>query len=320
MEERKQYIQYAEPDKAALGSLLGECKGSDRTMAQMGEVTGLSPSMLSRILNGNITKPLPEETLQAIFDHRAPGCSVTMDDLYRANGMVTVEERNRMVHGVDMRRQVQEQKDLAQQIVINELLRRGYAVKADISTGVAGRSVMMNGRTDSDRGDLNIRYDLGVTLPELHELSEWIFDIIPLQGSSVYGSEPDPERDARFQIRRRIQMHSNVFLVDAWQPERLEGMKYSFVFTDEYYYSAFKDYIRTARLNNAMSVILVDLKDRIVKREEWLNCPMKNDYVSLFRDEHDRRPGTDYEYRPIQYGGIPRRIKDEDEMNEEDGE
>lgn len=317
MEERQQYIQYTEPDKKGLARLLGECKGTDRTMAQMGEATGLSPSMLSRILNGNITKPLPGETLQAIFDNRAPGCNVTMDDLYRANGMVTLEERNRMAHGIETRRRVQEQQELAQQILINELLNRGYAVKADISHGIGGRSVMMEDRTDSSRGDLNISYDLGVTLPELHDLSEWLFDVFPCTNQSLFENDPSPERDARFQVRRRMQMRTNIFLVDAWQPERLDGVKYSFVFTDKYMYDAFKDIVRTAKLNNAMSTILLNLDERVVAKEEWMNCPMKDDYASLFRDEHDRRPGTDYEYRRRGFAGYVRCAEDYDEEDDE---
>lgn len=317
MEERKQYIQYTEPDKKALARLLGECKGPDRTMAQMGEATGLSASMLSRINNGNITKPLPEETLTAIYENRVQGCSVTMDDLYRANGMVTAEERNRMVHGVDIRRQIEEQRELAQQILINELLNRGYAVKADISRGIAGRSVMLEDRTDSSRGDLRFSYDLGVTLPELHDLSEWLFDVFPLTTQGPFGDDVSPERNARYQVRRRVQMHTNIFLVDAWQPERLEGMKFSFVFTDKYMYDAFKDYVRTAKLNNAMSTILLNLDERVVVKEEWMNCPMKDDYASLFRDEHDRRPGTDYEYRPRGFVGY---VRCPDDFDEEDDE
>lgn len=91
-------------------------------------------------------------------------------------------------------------------------------------------------------------------------------------------------------------------------------MKFSWVFTDPYMYDAFKDYIRTAKLNNAMSMILVDVEERLVLREEWMNCPMKDDYVSLFRDQRDHRRGTDYEYRPT--CGIARRR----EPFEEDGE
>ena len=321
MEERKQYVQFTEPDKAALKRLLGECKGPDRTMAQMGEDTGLSPSMLSRINNGNITKPLSEDTLQAIFDHKAEGCSVEMEDLYRANGMVTVEERNMRAHGLESRRLAEAAKELAQQTIINELFSRGYAVKADIPYSMVGRTSLMDARTDKERGDLTARYDLGIILPELHDLSEWMFLIYtgPMQTLS-YAENRAPEINSRMTIRRMMQMRNEIFLIDAWQPERLEGMKYSWVFADPNLYDAFREYTKTARLNNAMSTILVDLNDRVILKEEWMNCPMKDDYVSLFRDEGDRRPGTDYYRRPMRRIGVPHQLRVEDEMDGEDDE
>ena len=321
MEEVKKYIQYSEPDKTTLGKLLGECKGPDRTMAQMGEATGLSPSMLSRILNGNITKPLSEETLQTIFDHKAAGCNVTIEDLFRANGMVTVEERNMRTHGFEARRFAEYAQDLAQQTIINELFNRGYAVKADIPHSLVGRSGIMDARTNRDRGDLPIRYSLGITLPELDNLSEWVF-VIYTGGGQVPSHMADrpPEVNAQLTIRRMMQMRSDIFLVDAWQPERLEGLKYSWVFIDEAMYNAFKEYTKTARLNNAMSTILLDINDRVVLKEEWMNCPMKDDYASLFRDERDRRPGTDYVYRPKLYSRIARQVRYEDEIDGEDTE
>lgn len=318
METEKQYIQVYEPDKKALAGVLAECKGPDRTMAQFAEVCGISPSTLSRILNGNITKPLSQDILKSIFDNRIEGCKVTMDDLYQANGMLTVEERNRVMHGGDYRRRVIETKEQAQQIIIHELLRRGYAVKADMSYGLAGRSVIMEPRTDTERGDLPLRYDLAIFLPELHDLSEWAFEIVPTPSQSAYGVERSPESNARFNIRRTMQMRSEIFLVDAWQPERLAGMKFSWVFTDPYMYDAFKDYIKTAKLNNAMSMILLDIDEKLVMKEEWMNCPMKDDYVSLFRDQNDHRQGTDYEYRP-RLGYMRKREAVEEDDTEEYG-
>lgn len=321
MEEKKQYVQFTEPDKNALARLLGECKGPDRTMAQMGEATGLSASMLSRINKGNITKPLSEDTLTAIFENRAQGCDVTMEDLYRANGMVTVEERNMRAHGIESRRIAEANMEVAQQVIINELFRRGYAVKADIPHSMVGRTSLMDERTDKKRGDLSVRYDLGLILPELHDLSEWMFLIYtgPAQTAS-YALDRPPELNARMTIRRMMQMRNEVFLVDAWQPERLAGMKYSWVFTDPYLYDAFREYTKTARLNNAMSTILLDLSDRVILKEEWMNCPMKRDYVSIFRNERDRRPGTDYEHLPMGCGRSPRQVMLGDEMTEEDSE
>lgn len=318
MGDEKIYVQYTEPDKNQLARLLAYCKGLSRTMAQMGEDTGLSASMLSRISNGNLTKPLPEETLRAIYKGKTEDCDVTMDDLYRANGMITADERNRMAHGMESRRMAEALQERTQQIIINELFSRGYAVKADVSHSMAGRSIITDRRTDSDRGDLPIRYDLGVVLPELHDLSEWVFIIytMPAQLPS-YMADRSPEMNARTTIRRMLQMRSNIFLIDAWQPERLAGLKYSWVFADEDIYNAFRDYMKVARLNNAMSTILVDVNDRVVLKEEWLNCPMKDDYASLFKDERDKRPGTDYEYRPRKYFEPVQRV---DSNEEEDTE
>ena len=321
MEEIKEYIQFTEPDKKALADALAECKGSDRTMAQFAEACSISPSTLSRILNGNITKPLSEDTLKIIFQNKAEGCKVEMDELYRANGMLPKEERNRIAHGMESRRIAEALQDIAQQTIINELFSRGYAVKADISHSMAGRSAIMDARTDSDRGDLSIRYSLGIVLPELHDLSEWVFQIYAgANQGPIYSNDRPPEMNARFTIRRMMQMRSEIFLIDAWQPERLAGLKYSWVFVDPYLYDAFRDYTKTARLNNAMSTILVDPNEQVVLKEEWMNCPMKDDYTSLFRDENDRRPGTDYEYRPRRMMGTVRRPDPRDDIDEEDSE
>ncbi len=319
MNETIEYTQFSEPDKKALADVLAECKGSDRTMAQFAEACGISPSTLSRILNGNIIKPLSEDMLKSIYEHRVDECKVEMDELYRANGMLPKEERNQIAHRIENRRMVEEKHNIAQQTIINELFDRGYAVKADITHGMVGRSKIMEARTDVKRGDLNIRYSLGLILPELHDLSEWLFQIYSgsAQGPSYTANMP-VEFNAKATIRRMMQMRSDIFLVDAWQPERLAGIKYSWVFTDPYLYDAFREYTKTARLNNAMSTILVDPNERVILKEEWMNCPMKDDYTSLFRDENDRKPGTDYEYRPRRMIGTVRRP--DPRYDEEDSE
>lgn len=311
MNETIEYTQFTEPDKKALADALAECKGSDRTMAQFAEACGISPSTLSRILNRNITKPLSEDMLKSIYEHRVDECKVEMDELYRANGMMPREERERFARLMEYRRRLEEMQNVAQQTIINEVFNRGYAVKADIPHSMAGRSKIMDTRADVERGDLSIRYSLGLILPELHNLSEWVFQIY---SGSAQDTSHMPNRSVEFNakatIRRMMQTRSDIFLVDAWQPERLTGIKYSWVFTDPYLYDAFREYTKTARLNNAMSTILVDPNERVILKEEWMNCPMKNDCVSLFKDENDRRPGTDYEYRP-------RRMIENDEEDSE---
>lgn len=312
MESNNKYVQFTEPDKAALATLLEACKGSERTMAQFAEACSISPSTLSRILNRNITKPLSEDMLKSIYEHRMDGCKVGMDELYRANGMLHTDERIRFTSGMENRRIVEERKNLAQQIIITELLKRGYAVKADSYWGNR-YSAIKDARTEKERGDISICYSLGLTLPELADLSEWVFQIYasPMLGPSYMANRP-VGYNAKSAIRRMMQMRSDIFLIDAWQPERLKGLKYSWVFADSSLYDAFKEYTRTAKLNSAMSIILIDLDEQVVLKEEWMNCPMKDDYDSLFKVRDDRGTGTDYEYKSLDWIYKDRQVELED--------
>lgn len=316
MESNNKYVQFTEPDKAALATLLEACKGPERTMAQFAEACSISASTLSRILNRNITKPLSEDMLKSIYEHRVDGCKVGMDELYRANGMLHTEERNRFTSRIENRRMMEERENIAQLTIITELLKRSYAVKADFSWE-NGRAEIRSARTEKERGDIPFYYSLGVTLPELHDLSEWAFQIYigPVLGASHLVNRP-VVYNVKSTIRRMIQMRSDIFLIDAWQPERLRGMKYSWVFTDSGLYDAFRDYTRTAKLNNAMSTILIDLDEQVVLKEEWMNCPMKDEYASLFKVRNDSGTGTDYVYKPSDWIIRAQQIESRDEEDD----
>lgn len=294
MTDNKEYTRVFEPDKEALAKLLAECKGEQRTMAQFAGAVGVSAPTLSRISNGNIIKPLSEDILKSIYANRDLSCTVELDDLYRANGLVPKEERDRMAHGVETRRLAQSLRDIAQQTIINELLYKGHTIKADISRGLGGRLSFSKFRNEEASDNLYFSFDLAITLPEFHDLSEWLFLIMlpPMQNSSM--GFRSLEQEARFQVRRSLQIKNNVFLIDAWQPERFAGIKFSWVFLDKYSYNAFKEFAKSAKLNTAMSMILIDPNEKIVLKEEWMNCPMKDDYSSLFLNPDDRTPGTNF--------------------------
>ena len=129
----REYVQTRIPDKQRLSELLGQCKGSDRTMAQYAEECGtISPSTLSRILNGKITKPLTLELLKTIYDHRDKNANVSFYSLCTANGMVDKETLERRSKGVAQRR-FDLKRDLENNIrsfICNELFDRGVALKS----------------------------------------------------------------------------------------------------------------------------------------------------------------------------------------------
>ena len=57
LDPNQEFVVVRVPDKLALGQLITEIRG-ERTMAQLAEQCNVSPSTLSRAVNGKMTKPL----------------------------------------------------------------------------------------------------------------------------------------------------------------------------------------------------------------------------------------------------------------------
>ena len=60
------------------------------------------------------------------------------------------------------------------------------------------------------------------------------------------------------------------FLLDAWEPDEVKGMKVSFVFVDEELFEGMKETLQRAKLHNEMSLILMDVDDYRVIKEVWI--------------------------------------------------
>ena len=118
------------PDKLALGQLITEIRG-ERTMAQLAEQCNVSPSTLSRAVNGKVTKPLSQELIKALAAKSDD--PFMLDRLVRANGMAdakTCEEQKRMAHDSrSMREERLNTERKVKNIVSTELLRRGKKIQ-----------------------------------------------------------------------------------------------------------------------------------------------------------------------------------------------
>ena len=87
------------------------------------------------------------------------------------------------------------------------------------------------------------------------------------------------QRPDRFVVRMILERITPWFLVDAWYPEELRGQKFSFVFADERLVISRKavavvvdsaEAVKPAKLNNEMTVILMDRYNFEVVKEVWL--------------------------------------------------
>lgn len=62
-ELKENFVQVRTPDKERIARITKGLIGENRTAAEFAQAVGLSPSMVSRIINGKYQKPLTEDIL-----------------------------------------------------------------------------------------------------------------------------------------------------------------------------------------------------------------------------------------------------------------
>ena len=258
------YVQVRPPIKPMMTEIVHAMKGTERSMADFAAATGVSTSMLSRIVNGNYSKPISMDILQKIATCVADDCPLDLEDLLEANGMMTKEEASRVSTMERRRQRMMEQqrrrRDM-REIVTDELFARGISIK---KLGMPERSELPSSKLF--RGARVC--DLAITLPD-DEYIEWGFSML-----SVIREEGDTEQDDAFYLKRIIDNYAVIFLQDAWEPENSKHNKFSFGFADETYFNMFVDALQVAKFNNRMSAILIDVNTRKVVKEH--NFPCRN--------------------------------------------
>ena len=257
-----EYIGVRIPDKMLIASLINEAKGS-RTMAQLADACNVSASMLSRIVNGKITKPMAIEVIRSIAENSETQSATFFERLARANGLmpkVQFEEREALEKG-SARARVEERRELetkAQNIIMTELLKRGVAVKllnwrdAELHSS-CGQSLPFDFAIETDLGEGRI---------------VWSFMIIPYTLGDVLGESNAP---VGYYLRRSMQNMSGWFLTDAWEPELLENRLHTFLFVDGSVYLSFEDTVVVgAKVNTDFSFVALGVEQENVNFEIFL--------------------------------------------------
>ena len=130
LDPNQEFVVVRVPDKLALGQLITEIRG-ERTMAQLAEQCNVSPSTLSRAVNGKMTKPLSQELIKALAAKSDD--PFMLERLVRANGMAdakTCEERKQMAHdNLSLREERLNTERKVKNIISTELLRRGKKIQ-----------------------------------------------------------------------------------------------------------------------------------------------------------------------------------------------
>lgn len=285
MEERKEYKQVRTPDVSRIAEIVLAAKGVERTMAKFAEDTGINASTLSRMANGKIKKPLTMDVIDAIMDKKSPSCEISKENLIRANGMMDQEAYERRTHDPRMMRvRAADDRVLSMKnIILNELFSRGIGYKKVRREELDGMSMVVREFGSMQRVLLNML--------ESDNEKYWGF----VFNSSVVDPEDlengQVRRDVEYFVNRVLSIYGSIFLADAWEPETLENMKCSFVFCDEFFYNAFRERLSRANIKSSMTMILLNIDEAKVVKEELLpGCSFdkQDDYFNIPVDDESQ--------------------------------
>lgn len=269
-----EYIGVRIPDKMMIASLINEAKGN-RTMAQLAEACNVSASMLSRVVNGKITKPMSVDVIRSIAENAETRSPAFFEKLARANGLMPkAQYEEREARGESKHRsrieERREQETKAQNIIMTELLKRGIPVKlmnwrdAELHS-TCGQSLPFDFAIETDLGDGPL---------------VWSFMIIPYTLGDVLGESNAP---VGYYLRRAMQNMSGWFLTDAWEPELLENRLHTFLFLDGSVYMSFEDTVVIgAKVNNDLSFVTLGMEQERVNFEIYLQRRDEKEHELVF--------------------------------------
>ena len=253
-EFKQKYIHVRVPDKAMLAMYIKEAKGTDRNMAEFAKLCGtLTPSSFSRIIHGNLSKPLSEEVIQSIVRNADKKARLSYRDIMYANGMVPENEDGES-EGARERRIVFGEKKETEIRVRNVIVGRLFA---------QGNMLLAMDRMSG--GELRITEGM-TNLKKVKESSRK-FGIPGKFTLRIQGMEPFyynyeifiPDSDLKVSGNTlRFREYADFFLRDLWEPDTLTDIMHNFVFTDKNYYDAFLEFLDGVKVNNYMAVILID--------------------------------------------------------------
>ena len=261
--EEKTYIQIALPDGTKLGKYIRLMRGSHRTMAQFAREIGTSASTICRIENGRINRPLTEKMIYAIYNCKVKESNINFEMLMSANGFVNKEIASKQCYLEELKTGY-----------VAESLRRKQIKSIIVSAMIEETGSAIPVAKKATQLTDYFQYAFFMDQPEEALQKMWCFVAFPEECS-----EKIPPKRLLSYIQGKM---ANVLLLDAWHAERLDGIKFSFVFCDQMLYTEIVQSLKNAPIKSAMSAILVDTNNKKVLEETWISSIFKEKEYEAF--------------------------------------
>lgn len=266
-----------------LGDVVAYAKGK-MSMAEFAKKCGMNPITFSRILKGDIKKPLSQEEIKTIAENSELDTKDIFEDLMRANGMVKkntdADDAEREKRWAENR----QRRETIQNSLIRSLFERGHTIVPIINTPKEELNPVK--QKSRYRLSVNCSYVLSV---QGDESAYWNYRINTFTGDEFKDDSKAYDGEVRGEVVSEGYFCQEVFLRDVWEPEAFEKTRYSFVFANKDVFEGFFKYLDGVKVNNSFSIILVDIKEQRVVEERFIPRHDGKEQKSLFIIKKDSR-------------------------------
>ena len=267
-----------------LGDVVAYAKGK-MSMAEFAKKCGMNPITFSRIIKGDIKKPLSQEEIKTIAENSDQDTEETFEYLMRANGMVTKSDYNvRRQEREQRRAQDKQRRETIQNSLIRSLFEGGHTIVPIINTPKEELNPVK--QKSRYRLSVNCSYVLSV---QGDESAYWNYRINTFTGDEFKDDSKAYDGEVRGEVVSEGYFCQEVFLRDVWEPEAFEKTRYSFVFANKDVFEGFFKYLEGVKVNNSFSLILVDIKEQRVVEERFIPRHDGKEQKSLFIIKKDSR-------------------------------
>ena len=267
-----------------LGDVVTYAKGK-MSMAEFAKKCGMNPITFSRILKGDIKKPLSQEEIKTIAENSELDTKDIFEDLMRANGMVKKNTDADDAEREKRRAENRQRRETIQNSLIRSLFESGCTISPVANTEEDVKYPLKN----SGRYKLGVRVSFVLSV-QGDEAAFWNFSINSFSIDEYRRYTKDDTEDEtkayNWAIRREVSdvvwRCPEIFLRDVWEPEAFENTRFSFVFDNKDVFEGFFKYLEGVKVNNSFSLILVDIKEQRVVEERFIPRHDGKEQKSLF--------------------------------------
>lgn len=251
------WTQELMPNTAKMAELINVAKGPERSMAEFAAACDVSPATLSRAVNQKFTKPMSVELLQAIANNAADTSKVRLFDLLVSNGMRKKGMRSSSI-AMRMQRNKQRVRD-AIDLMVRTLLEQGATISLKNDRSSLFEKSMTGYR---------MYWEAVIDTEFYPKCKQWKIAVFPYIRTDI-----DETRlgNPRLSLQRHQEGLARYFLCDLWEPDLLKKSKSTFIFFDEEMYNSLCENLSHAKVNNCITLMLVDAEAKKILDEYQLH-------------------------------------------------